>query len=107
VSEEEEKDAASHWGSQFVIKEGNPYRQVWTVTVTFLLLYVGTWFLFQLSFIDLHRPDPLDTPTYLGVDPILWQTWTAVVDGLFWIDLVANFFFSYVDANGREVDNLK
>ena len=26
--------------------------------MTVLLMYIGTWFLFQLTFLDLHKPDP-------------------------------------------------
>ena len=27
--------------------------------MTAMLMYIGTWFLFQLTFIDLHKPEPL------------------------------------------------
>ena len=33
--------------------------QAWTGIVTALLMYIGTWFLFQLTFIDLHKPEPM------------------------------------------------
>ena len=35
------------------------HLKVWTGIVTVLLMYIGTWFLFQLTFIDLHKPEPM------------------------------------------------
>ena len=42
------------------------HLKVWTGIVTVLLMYIGTWFLFQLTFIDLHKPEPMQALWHLG-----------------------------------------
>lgn len=103
-SEDEEEDKMDHTGSHFVMLERNKFRKVWTGIVTVLLMYIGTWFLFQLTFIDLHKPEPMQVADFLGMDPQAWQVWSLFVDGLFWFDSFIYFFFSYNDDKGREVD---
>lgn len=103
-SDDEEEEKMDHTGSTFVMLERNRFRKMWTGLVTALLMYIGTWFLFQLTFIDLHKPEPMQVADFLGLDPVAWQVWSTFVDGLFWIDSFIYFFFSYHDDKGREVD---
>lgn len=93
-----------HTGSMFVMLERNRFRKVWTGIVTVLLMYIGTWFLFQLTFIDLHKPDPMQVADFLGMNPDVWEVWSRFVDGLFIFDSFIYFFFSFKDEKGREVD---
>lgn len=64
------------------------------------LLYIGTVFPFRLCFMEFHIPTPSeDQGTLLLIE--------EVIDVIFWLDLVSNFFFSFTDQNGREVRNLR
>ncbi|CAE7561250.1 Kcnh7 [Symbiodinium natans] len=105
-SDLEELDLMDHTGSRFVMKESNRFRKVWTGIVTAMLMYIGTWFLFQLTFIDLHKPEPLKVAEYLGINDTGWQVWSNFVDALFYVDCFIYFFCSFQDDRGREVDCL-
>lgn len=105
-SDVEEQDLMDHTGSMFVMKESNKFRKAWTGIVTAMLMYIGTWFLFQLTFIDLHKPEPLKVAEYLGIDETGWQVWSNLVDGMFYVDCFIYFFCSFQDERGREVDCL-
>eukprot|EP00913_Durusdinium_trenchii_P024113 g22646.t1 len=101
-SDDEEEEQMDHTGSMFVMLERNRFRKVWTGIVTVLLMYIGTWFLFQLTFIDLHKPDPMQVADFLGMNPDVWEVWSRFVDGLFIFDSFIYFFFSFKDEKGRE-----
>jgi len=92
-------DGDDHWGKRFVICEDHPVRLVWSFVVFFMLIYTGTLFPYNFSFVEHHIPEPI-VSDFAVVE--------ALVDALFWIDLIANFFFTYEDeATGREVDSLR
>jgi len=85
-----------HLLDRLVILENHPLRKAWNVIIVVLLLYTGTILPFKLCFIEFRIPDALPEN----------QTWTQVdlaIDILFWVDLVANFFFTYRDRKSREV----
>jgi len=103
----EVEEYVDHFGSQLIMLENNSFRKAWTFIVTVLLMYIGTWFLFQLTFIDLHKPEPMEVAGYLQVSSDGWNAWATLIDVIFWVDCVAYFFFSYIDQNGHEVDSLK
>eukprot|EP00448_Togula_jolla_P036747 CAMPEP_0170629744 /NCGR_PEP_ID=MMETSP0224-20130122/33537_1 /TAXON_ID=285029 /ORGANISM="Togula jolla, Strain CCCM 725" /LENGTH=197 /DNA_ID=CAMNT_0010957569 /DNA_START=142 /DNA_END=731 /DNA_ORIENTATION=+ len=43
---------------------------------------------------------------FLGVPELSWSIWSRLYDALFWLDVIANFFFTYKDDNDNEVDSL-
>jgi CRP-like cAMP-binding protein len=86
--------------SRCVVRKSNLLRQVFEAIVAIALLYVGTIFPFRLCFIEFRILDPEHDKGWLqGVE--------EVIDIVFWIDLVANFFFSFTDRYGKEVTNLR
>jgi len=102
------------------IKERNSIRVGWTVLITILLVYVGTYFLFRLCFIEFRLTTPLDLlPVDANgntTDPIgdfermpskFWDAFEDFTNFIFWIDLASNFFFSYRDGTNREVLDIR
>mmetsp|Transcript_27613 Transcript_27613/g.64394 ORF Transcript_27613/g.64394 Transcript_27613/m.64394 type:complete len:730 (+) Transcript_27613:51-2240(+) len=94
---------ADHTLSRFVVHQDNPLRFAWTIIVTLLLAYIATVFLYRLAFCTFRvGPD--------GPDPIGegsgWKTINKISDIFFWADLFLNFFLSYQDRRGIEVDSL-
>eukprot|EP00931_Biecheleriopsis_adriatica_P008168 TRINITY_DN109392_c0_g1_i1.p1 TRINITY_DN109392_c0_g1~~TRINITY_DN109392_c0_g1_i1.p1 ORF type:complete len:821 (+),score=133.80 TRINITY_DN109392_c0_g1_i1:52-2514(+) len=84
---------------ELVMTEANPLRRGWNLVVLFLLVYTATIFPYQLCFLDFKVPDAAEIvhPKYFD----------RVIDGLFYVDLVLNFFLSYKDAKGTEIIDLK
>ncbi|CAE7670754.1 Kcnh7 [Symbiodinium sp. CCMP2592] len=85
-----------------VIVEDSKVRRVWNVVVLFLLLYTATYFPFQLCFIDLRVPIEISKVEELFDRPV-----DFLVNCLFYLDLILNFFISYRDATGVEVVDLR
>lgn len=83
-----------------VFKEDSTKRRCWDVVLSVLVLYVGTIFLFRLAFVEF---------SIAGNDLPEWNPWSILdeaVNGLFCVDLVLPFFFSYTDRKGKEVTKL-
>mmetsp|Transcript_15984 Transcript_15984/g.37683 ORF Transcript_15984/g.37683 Transcript_15984/m.37683 type:complete len:924 (+) Transcript_15984:136-2907(+) len=93
------------WGHRFVIHDANPFRTAWNFLVSILLIYTATIFPYWICFLDFRIE--LDGEGSLG-QTTGWQVMNSVVDALFWVDLVLNFFFSYEDRRepGVEVEDL-
>jgi len=98
--EDWEVHTRDHCGSQYVLRESNPIRRIWTVIVGLLLLYTGTLYLYRLSFVELHMGEPIRSDSS-------WSAFDEVVNVLFVVDLVINFVFTYKDARGIEVDSIR
>jgi len=84
----------------FVVYEDQISRKIWNVLLAMLLLYTGTVFPYRLCFLTFYvggQIEPSDN----------WVVVDYVVDILFWWDLFFNFFFTYEDQFGREIDNFK
>lgn len=79
-----------------VVTEDNPIRKLWELILLLLLIYTATVMPFKLAFVEMALP----AEVYIS-DGWLW--WERLVDLLFWVDLVVNFFFSYRDSLGKEV----
>lgn len=105
VDEEFEQEPVDHCCSWIVIHEGNLFREVWTMITFFLLVYTATAFLYRLSFLTFHINEDGEDP--IGLDNAGWNAFDECVDCLFWVDLVLNFFLSYEDQKGNEVDSLR
>mmetsp|Transcript_56813 Transcript_56813/g.99023 ORF Transcript_56813/g.99023 Transcript_56813/m.99023 type:complete len:615 (+) Transcript_56813:87-1931(+) len=89
-----------HLSDCLVIPESNAFRKFFAGVVILSLVYTGTVFPFRLCFLEFRIPYPHH-------DEQGWLNFEMVVDCVFYIDLVINFFFSYRDGNGQEVRNLK
>jgi len=87
--------------SWMILKEDSFPRRFWNVIVLFLLLYTATYFPFQLCFIDLNVGSAAMS------QGMFERPADFVVNCLFYIDLVLNFFLSYKDAKGHEVLDLR
>eukprot|EP00929_Paragymnodinium_shiwhaense_P031783 TRINITY_DN17735_c0_g1_i1.p1 TRINITY_DN17735_c0_g1~~TRINITY_DN17735_c0_g1_i1.p1 ORF type:complete len:915 (-),score=186.35 TRINITY_DN17735_c0_g1_i1:119-2863(-) len=91
------------FGGSFVMRGDSTPRRIWNLILTVLLIYTGTIFPYLLCFqylgITYLPHNEAGPPT----DP--WETVEAVVDALFWVDLIINFLFTYEDKRGREVDD--
>jgi len=106
--DEEEADLAEsqtadwrrrHRCSCCVVTEDNSFRNAWNIVLAGLLVYTGTVFPYRLCFVELGMTYKYNTGGF-------WRGAEMCVDILFYIDLIANFFFTYNDRNGREVLNL-
>mmetsp|Transcript_127629 Transcript_127629/g.330840 ORF Transcript_127629/g.330840 Transcript_127629/m.330840 type:complete len:817 (-) Transcript_127629:41-2491(-) len=96
-----EVKSRDHCGGQYVMREGNIFRCVWTFVICLLLVYTGTYFLYRITFIEFHIPEPLDA------DSNAFRILDEVMSALFWVDLVLNFFFTYRDHQGVEIDSMR
>jgi len=92
--------------SAFVVRKSNPLRSCWMCLVTLLLVYTGTIFLYRLCFLDFRIPPPSSDPT-AEASSAGWKEFDLLVTIIFWVDLVANFFFSFDDEQGDEVVDLR
>lgn len=105
----EEDAQTAQFGRKFVFTEASPLRVAWSALVIFLLSYTGTIFPYRLAFVE-FRIDPPgrdDNVTSTAQPEGKWDQFDDFVTVAFWMDLVANFFFSYKDIFGREIDNLR
>jgi CRP-like cAMP-binding protein len=82
-----------------VATESNVFRQFFGVVVAVCLVYTGTVFPFRLCFLEFRIPDGVPENTFLTAIEDL-------IDLTFWIDLVANFLFSFTDSQGNEITSL-
>lgn len=96
-SSKEIPPGACYW---LVVPENNLVRNIWNILLAILLVYTGTVFPYRLCFVELSISGQAETN-------VGWTTVEWIVDGLFYIDLIANFFFSFRDNDGTEVRNLK
>jgi len=111
-SEDSEQEARC--GRAFVMHKSNPFRTFWFILITALLAYTGTIFLYRLCFIqfriDMPYGEPPEELQWEGPDPesdSQWAAFDTFVTVVFWVDLVANFFFSYDNQDGKEIDDLR
>jgi len=91
-------------GASFVFAQDSTVVVAWSLLLFVLLIYVGTVFLYRFTFLSFHFDQD-------GIQPLaqnnqFWSTWDSVVDVLFWIDLIFNFFLSYTNIEGEEVKDL-
>jgi len=98
ISQTRSDDKFCSW---MILKEDSYPRRFWNVIVLFLLLYTATYFPFQLCFIDLNVGSAAMS------QGMLERPADFVVNCLFYIDLVLNFFLSYKNAKGHEVVDLR
>jgi len=79
-----------------VVTKDDPFRRVWDMLLSLMLIYTGTVFPYRLCFLEYRIPD--------GSPPDeVWEQIETVVDGFFIVDLFLRFFFSYRDARHREI----
>mmetsp|Transcript_172148 Transcript_172148/g.551803 ORF Transcript_172148/g.551803 Transcript_172148/m.551803 type:complete len:789 (+) Transcript_172148:72-2438(+) len=95
-----ESRTRDHCCSAWVMYEASWVRAFWNLIVGVLLVYTGTIFLFRICFIDFHIPTPIESGPG-------WQLFDEIVNVAFWLDLVSNFFFTYRDKRGLEVDSIR
>ena len=128
-SEDEEEEHMDHTGSRFIMLERNRFRkasvvflvflnifehfgvkmrnlnrQVWTGVVTVLLMYIGTWFLFQLTFIDLHKPEPMQAGRWMFLGRLMGKSlyrWGSTGWTNIYIDCIF-FTFGLQDTLGHD-----
>eukprot|EP00746_Dinoflagellata_sp_MGD_P134273 gnl/MRDRNA2_/MRDRNA2_68101_c0_seq1.p1 gnl/MRDRNA2_/MRDRNA2_68101_c0~~gnl/MRDRNA2_/MRDRNA2_68101_c0_seq1.p1 ORF type:complete len:734 (+),score=99.01 gnl/MRDRNA2_/MRDRNA2_68101_c0_seq1:63-2264(+) len=87
---------------RFIIRPDANLKKFWNGVFAILLLYTLTLFPFKLCFMSfkiLEDPKdkaPDDTPE--------WKALAMIVDVLFWIDLVINFFSAYEADKGKVID---
>eukprot|EP00927_Polykrikos_kofoidii_P011978 TRINITY_DN15139_c0_g2_i3.p1 TRINITY_DN15139_c0_g2~~TRINITY_DN15139_c0_g2_i3.p1 ORF type:complete len:723 (+),score=70.21 TRINITY_DN15139_c0_g2_i3:67-2235(+) len=81
------------------IRSTSRIRAAWDVTFSLLITYIATIWLYNFSFVEMHS-------NWTDERKNFFTTVDRVVDVFFWIDLFANFFFSYKDNFGHEVCNL-
>jgi len=74
-------------------------RKVWDGILACLLLYTALFFPYRVCFIDFKQP-PGSVEKWEE-----WQTTETIVECLFLVDLVMNFFLTYRDQDGYEVKN--
>lgn len=98
ISKGKRQDTVCAW---LILKEDSLARRFWNVIVLFLLLYTATYFPFQLCFIDLNVANGM------MAEGMLDRPLDFVVNCLFYVDLVLNFFLSYKNAKGHEVVDLR
>jgi len=91
-------------GESFVFRRDDTSVVIWSLVLLVLLLYVGTIFLYRFAFVDFHIGPTGIAP--LGEHDLGWAVWNHIVDGLFWFDLIFNFFLAYEDRTGHEVLNM-
>eukprot|EP00440_Ansanella_granifera_P045706 gb/GFBE01049513.1/.p1 GENE.gb/GFBE01049513.1/~~gb/GFBE01049513.1/.p1 ORF type:complete len:706 (+),score=107.54 gb/GFBE01049513.1/:1-2118(+) len=90
---------------RFVLTDDYCSRQVWDVIVSCLLLYIATVFPMRLAFWDFG----VNSSVIDGDDAVIeivedgWAEAEKVMDGLFWVDLILNFFLSYRDEDHEEI----
>lgn len=87
-------------GSHWAVSDDNPLRLAWNMHLSVLLLYTGTIYPAKLAFIDFGIP-ARDVPRWYGVLELY------LIDASFCFDLFANFFFTYRDAHGRQIYDLR
>jgi len=105
ISDHDAGPASKRWSltrclSCMVLLEAHHTRRLYETILAVLLIYTGTIFPYRLCFYDFRVPEPKASQDG-------WQMTEAVVDVLFILDLVINFFLSYRDARGMEVSDLK
>mmetsp|Transcript_78468 Transcript_78468/g.143601 ORF Transcript_78468/g.143601 Transcript_78468/m.143601 type:complete len:733 (+) Transcript_78468:65-2263(+) len=93
-------DIAVQRYQRFVITESNAFRKFFAGVVALSLLYTATVFPFRLCFLEFRIPHP-------HPDEEWWLSFELVVDVVFYVDLIINFFLTYRDGNGQEVRNLR
>eukprot|EP00931_Biecheleriopsis_adriatica_P097692 TRINITY_DN7150_c0_g2_i1.p1 TRINITY_DN7150_c0_g2~~TRINITY_DN7150_c0_g2_i1.p1 ORF type:complete len:715 (+),score=109.84 TRINITY_DN7150_c0_g2_i1:29-2173(+) len=89
-------------GSMFVIRDSYIIGKIWHCVASCLILYIATVFPYKLCFLDFSPTKPEDAE-----DPLGWEIVEKAVAWLFIVDLFINFFFSYRDADGHEVIDLR
>lgn len=99
-------------GAAFVLRKGNRLRKLWTFTVSVLLIYTATVFMYRVSFVTFRiQPEKADGDTvYNGMrveSADGWSVFEAMVTVFFWVDLFLNFFFTYENEAGHEVESLR
>mmetsp|Transcript_43668 Transcript_43668/g.103053 ORF Transcript_43668/g.103053 Transcript_43668/m.103053 type:complete len:757 (-) Transcript_43668:77-2347(-) len=82
------------------IHEDVLFRRIWNWLLLLMLVYTGTVFPYRLAYIEFHMPDPLESEE-------VWKVIEYIIDALFWVDLVAGFFFTFRDPMDREVDDMR
>mmetsp|Transcript_72244 Transcript_72244/g.199231 ORF Transcript_72244/g.199231 Transcript_72244/m.199231 type:complete len:750 (+) Transcript_72244:47-2296(+) len=103
--EDDEGYHIDHCGSHVVMHENNTLRLLWSCTLFIILVYTATVFLYRFSFHTFRISEDGADP--LGKHQASWDGVDAVVDVFFWMDLFLNFFLSYKDRNGNEVDSMR
>mmetsp|Transcript_60763 Transcript_60763/g.107970 ORF Transcript_60763/g.107970 Transcript_60763/m.107970 type:complete len:797 (+) Transcript_60763:120-2510(+) len=96
--EDSRAPAEEHKPKWFIVYANNRWRVRWNLIVCLMLVYIATIFPFRYTFIESHVPNGMKAA--LG-----WKIIEGVIDVLFWIDLIVNFFFTYT-RDGEEVDDL-
>ena len=75
----------------FIILPDDPFRPYWDILITFLLLFVCVSAPARIAFTD--------------SDNLMWILIDSVVDSLFLVDIVLDFFFAYHDEEFNLVDD--
>jgi len=101
VDVESEISAEYECGERFVFRRDHVAVIAWSLVLVVLLSYVGTIFLYRFAFVSFHIGPTGMEP--LGEHETGWIVFDWIVDGLFWFDLVFNFFLAYEDSKGHEI----
>ena len=72
---------------RLVLMEEDAIKRYWNILMIFLLVYVATWVPYQICFNDSMPNGQLSNEEIVDY----------VVDGLFLVDIIINFFSSYED----------
>lgn len=104
--------ATPTWLRKCILHEKHPLRIVWTGLITVLLVYIGTVFIYRLTFIEFRLGADAAAKTRSFSGPAaaegtrpddLWELWDGVINICFWVDLFAYFFFTFRDERLQEV----
>ncbi|CAD7949133.1 unnamed protein product [Amoebophrya sp. A25] len=102
------------WAYWPVFHNENTSRQIWSVLFAIPLLYIATIFPYRLAFVELRvSPEwPFGEVDDASVEASSkgargWEFFDYVVDGIFWADLILQFFFAYEGVSGELISHPK
>lgn len=99
--EEEEAFDRIAFLSPFIMTESNGFRKLWECLLFVLLLYIGTIFPYQISFVEfrLHAPGDCEP----NDEAVVMEGIEYFISVFFWVDLFLNFFLTYRTEDDVEI----
>lgn len=77
----------------FVILPDDPFKKKWDLIIAFMLIFTALVSPYRIAFVD--------------VDTLEWTVIETIIDCIFGVDLLLNFFFAYYDNQDDIVDSRK